>query len=522
MTSKGWHTLRKHFCFLPLQISHFDELPGVGGYLYLSKPGHKQADDEDGLARMTSDGDIVTASPGFSDLALRLREELNLRQAVQIRRAHHQHQTNLRIFATRAAAVAEMSWNQELWQDAWCSIAQAIAELAPYGLVTKILPDILLERSGGLPLERVEVAGPSKSPSEAFPLYLSSRSLVKGVQVLVSQLKVLDPEQPGKKGETRRQAELRSFCERNVGHGSRAWEAPGYEDPRYVLSSIVQARNPSREDGPLTEAVPTDLLCLPDASADACAAPELPREEALAPASGGERGWQVELQYWATHLDLQTSILRWGFLTAELPLIRGLAAHLISAKVILRASDLLFCTRHEIGESIPSHREIDRRRNAYLSLVSEAGRPELSHAPGPRMDPSHAVRPPLAGDQSTPGPKPAQPAGAVPDVMLRGQSVSSEDVRSGIAWPVGPGPLSSPTQSGAVLIARHLTPDLTPALLGAAAVVVEEGGLLQHAAIVAREIGIPCVVGCRGLLERVTRGMRITVDGRDGQVTIRP
>lgn len=46
----------------------------------------------------------------------------------------------------------------------------------------------------------------------------------------------------------------------------------------------------------------------------------------------------------------------------------------------------------------------------------------------------------------------------------------------------------------------------------------ELGGVLSHAAILAREFGIPCVVGCAGLLEAVGSGMRVTIDGTKGHV----
>ncbi len=57
-------------------------------------------------------------------------------------------------------------------------------------------------------------------------------------------------------------------------------------------------------------------------------------------------------------------------------------------------------------------------------------------------------------------------------------------------------------------------------LLGA--IVTDNGGLLSHAAIVAREYGIPGVVGTREATERIRDGARIRVDGDDGTVTVMP
>jgi phosphohistidine swiveling domain-containing protein len=213
--------------------------------------------------------------------------------------------------------------------------------------------------------------------------------------------------------------------------------------------------------------------------------------------------------------------MRWAFLMAELPLLRHLTAHWLSTGAIHRASDLLYGTRHEIGRFPPSPQEIEQRRAVYRQLIRQANRPDLAGAAEARLALNPTPPPSPAGNHHHIHFQPPQPAAAQSEVVLWGQSVSSAEWRCGPAWLAGSSPTHLPAQPGAVVIARHLPPDLTPALLRAAAVVVEEGGLLQHASIVAREINIPCVVGCRGLLEQVTPGMVIAVDGRDGRVTIR-
>jgi phosphoenolpyruvate-protein kinase (PTS system EI component) len=53
-----------------------------------------------------------------------------------------------------------------------------------------------------------------------------------------------------------------------------------------------------------------------------------------------------------------------------------------------------------------------------------------------------------------------------------------------------------------------------------AAVVTETGGPLSHCAIVAREYGIPAVVGAYGATGAIATGQRITVDGGSGIVTL--
>lgn len=72
--------------------------------------------------------------------------------------------------------------------------------------------------------------------------------------------------------------------------------------------------------------------------------------------------------------------------------------------------------------------------------------------------------------------------------------------------------------SGYVLVRPHTTPEDVPAMLGARAVVTDEGGGTSHAAVVARSLGIPCVVGCGPGTAASLVGRTVTVDGTGGRV----
>ncbi|MFI2736657.1 PEP/pyruvate-binding domain-containing protein [Streptomyces sp. NPDC018711] len=75
--------------------------------------------------------------------------------------------------------------------------------------------------------------------------------------------------------------------------------------------------------------------------------------------------------------------------------------------------------------------------------------------------------------------------------------------------------------NGAVLICRALGPEAAAALLGGpAAVVSTTGGPLSHTAIIARELGIPCVTNVPEALHQIPQGMALEVDGSTG--TVRP
>lgn len=75
-------------------------------------------------------------------------------------------------------------------------------------------------------------------------------------------------------------------------------------------------------------------------------------------------------------------------------------------------------------------------------------------------------------------------------------------------------------QPGEVLVCPFTAPSWMPAFTTAAAIVTNQGGVLSHAAIEAREYGIPCVTGTESGTERIPNGATVTVDGLEGTVRI--
>ena len=71
---------------------------------------------------------------------------------------------------------------------------------------------------------------------------------------------------------------------------------------------------------------------------------------------------------------------------------------------------------------------------------------------------------------------------------------------------------------GEVLVAEATSPDWEPVMKTAAAIVTSHGGRTCHAAIVARELGVPAVVGAEGATERLATGTVVTVSCADGEV----
>ncbi len=73
-------------------------------------------------------------------------------------------------------------------------------------------------------------------------------------------------------------------------------------------------------------------------------------------------------------------------------------------------------------------------------------------------------------------------------------------------------------REGDILVTVMTTPDFVPAMKRAVAIVTDRGGRTAHAAIVSRELGIPCVVGTERATSVLTNGQVITVDGSRGKI----
>ena len=104
--------------------------------------------------------------------------------------------------------------------------------------------------------------------------------------------------------------------------------------------------------------------------------------------------------------------------------------------------------------------------------------------------------------------------------IVRGKSVGSK-IGSGQVRVIKDHADLESFQDGEVLVAAMTDPDWEPVLKRAGAVVTDQGGRTCHAAIVSRELGIPCIVGTGNGTERLSTGQRVTVscaEGDEGRV----
>jgi pyruvate,water dikinase len=172
----------------------------------------------------------------------------------------------------------------------------------------------------------------------------------------------------------------------------------------------------------------------------------------------------------------------------------------------------------------PSPGELADRAAYARAVVPATAPPFLGPPPGPPIDPTwlppamaRVQRAVSAGLDAIFG-RPPEPAASSNGVM-RG-------IGTGGGTYVGPARVLRVTadfarlRPGDVLVAPGTSPAFNVVLPLIAAVVTDSGGLLSHAAIVAREAGLPGVVGCGDATARIPDGAVVRVDGDTGEVTI--
>jgi phosphoenolpyruvate synthase/pyruvate phosphate dikinase len=103
--------------------------------------------------------------------------------------------------------------------------------------------------------------------------------------------------------------------------------------------------------------------------------------------------------------------------------------------------------------------------------------------------------------------------------MLHGFAVSPGCVTAAASVVRSPADFAA-MQPGSILVCPTTTPAWTPLFGQARGLVTDVGGILAHGSIVAREYGIPAVMGIGNATQRITHGRVIAVDGDAGTVTL--
>jgi pyruvate,water dikinase len=103
---------------------------------------------------------------------------------------------------------------------------------------------------------------------------------------------------------------------------------------------------------------------------------------------------------------------------------------------------------------------------------------------------------------------------------MQGAGVGTEAYRGTARVASSPEDALDSMAPGDVLVVRFTTPAYNTVLTIAGAVVTTEGALLSHAAVMARELGIPAVIGAEGALDEIPDGAEVEVDPVAGTVKV--
>ncbi|MGW1204834.1 rifamycin-inactivating phosphotransferase [Streptomyces cyaneofuscatus] len=180
------------------------------------------------------------------------------------------------------------------------------------------------------------------------------------------------------------------------------------------------------------------------------------------------------------------------------------AGRLVQADVLSEREDIFYLTFEELHDVVRSQQADDRlirqRKDAFRSYEALTP-PRVLTSDGEALTGAYRRQ--------------DVPAGA-----LAGLAVSTGTVegRARVVLDLADADLGA----GDILVTRFTDPSWSPLFVGVAGLVTEVGGLMTHGAVIAREYGLPAVVGVEGATRLIRDGQRIRVHGTDGYVELLP
>ncbi|MFJ4787532.1 rifamycin-inactivating phosphotransferase [Streptomyces sp. NPDC088794] len=180
----------------------------------------------------------------------------------------------------------------------------------------------------------------------------------------------------------------------------------------------------------------------------------------------------------------------------------GEAERLVQAGVLTEREDIFYLTFQELRDVVRSHQVDDglvrQRKDAFRSYLALTP-PRVLTSDGVAVSGTHR-------------------RDDVPADALVGLAVSAGTIegRARVVLDMADADL----EAGDILVTTFTDPSWSPLFVAVAGLVTEVGGLMTHGAVIAREYGLPAVVGVEGATRRIRDGQRIRVHGSDGYVEI--
>lgn len=246
------------------------------------------------------------------------------------------------------------------------------------------------------------------------------------------------------------------------------------------------------------------------------------REAAVQATLGRARGLKLRLLRWTLGLAQSFSQARedsifdigLGYPTLR-RLLHELGRRLAKAGVIAEPGDIYWLEHDEVERSAAA---LDRG-TAPESLIPQVKERMASWRAKRQLAPPHQL--PEKGRVMGIKVDAFMPVGAEEQLgnRLKGVAASPGQVTDTACVLLGPDDFDQ-MRAGAILVAEVTTPAWTPLFAMASGVVTDIGGPLSHGSIVAREYGIPAVLGTGVATRRIRSGQQVTVDGTAGEVIL--
>jgi rifampicin phosphotransferase len=180
------------------------------------------------------------------------------------------------------------------------------------------------------------------------------------------------------------------------------------------------------------------------------------------------------------------------------------AGRLVSDRVIRDVEEVYFLTFAELHEVVQTNsldpRIVDERKNAY-AFYDKLTPPRVMTSEGEIVTGSYK--------------RENLPAGALVGIPV---STGVIEGRARVVARMEDAAL----EEGDILVTAFTDPSWTPLFVSIKGLVTEVGGLMTHGAVIAREYGLPAVVGVESATKRIADGQRILVNGTDGYVELLP
>jgi pyruvate,water dikinase len=190
-------------------------------------------------------------------------------------------------------------------------------------------------------------------------------------------------------------------------------------------------------------------------------------------------------------------------------IVLAIGVRLVDRDVIVERDDVFYLTHEELDQLLSGAAMFPRETAKLIALRRAA------HARFESCAPADAFS---AAEGAYPEASIARSAGTG-QTSFKGTTVCS-GVARGTARVLAEVCETRFLKAGDILVTRQTDPGWAPAFLTIGGLVLERGGMLSHGAILAREYGIPTVVGVPGVTQNITTGAGLEVDGDQGHVRV--